>query len=90
MSEHDADMYAKTLNKVRNQVQALRTMLSSIEVHNYRHRIILVRKTSDSVIFFSLKTRKDNGFDIKPLEIWMKERYSIIMYSPICFIVVVF
>lgn len=32
MSDHDADMYAKTLSKVRNQVQALRIMLSSIEV----------------------------------------------------------
>ena len=32
MSEHDADLYAKTLGKVRNQVQALQTMLSSIEV----------------------------------------------------------
>ena len=32
MNEHDADLYAKTLGKVRNQIQALRTMLSSIEV----------------------------------------------------------
>lgn len=32
MSEHDAEMYAKILNKVRNQIQALRIMLSSIEV----------------------------------------------------------
>ncbi len=32
MSEHDADMYARILNKVKNQVQALRIMLSSIEV----------------------------------------------------------
>ena len=32
MSEHDAELYAKTLSKVRNQVLTLRTMLSSIEV----------------------------------------------------------
>lgn len=33
MSDHDAEMYANVLGKVRNQIQALRTMLSSIEVH---------------------------------------------------------
>ena len=32
MSEHDANMYAKIVGKVRNQIQALRVMLSSIEV----------------------------------------------------------
>lgn len=35
MSEHDADMYAKIIGKVRNQIQALRVMLSSIEVYPY-------------------------------------------------------
>ena len=34
MSEHDADMYGKIVGKVKNQIQALRVMLSSIEVTN--------------------------------------------------------
>lgn len=34
MSEHDAEMYEKIVGKVRNQIQALRIMLSSIEVAN--------------------------------------------------------
>ncbi len=32
MSEHDADMYARIVGKVKTQIQALRVMLSSIEV----------------------------------------------------------
>ena len=32
MSEHDAEMYEKIVGKVRNQIQALRIVLASIEV----------------------------------------------------------
>ena len=32
MSEHDAEMYQRTLNKVRRQIQILRIMLDSVQV----------------------------------------------------------
>ena len=70
MSEHDAEMYSKISNKVRNQVRALRIMLSSIEVS----------ELSDSpfkcVVYCnnSQRTRKGSGFDIKPQVILMKEK----------------
>ena len=64
MSEHDADMYAKIRVKVRNQIQTLRTMLSSIEV--FLGTIVHVKLC---VCDFSPRTTKGSGFAIKLLEI---------------------
>ena len=33
MSEHDAEMYQRTLNKVRRQIQTLKIMLDTIQVN---------------------------------------------------------
>ena len=42
MSEHDSEMYKKTLKKVQRQVQTLRVMLDSIQVCNLRHIMYII------------------------------------------------
>lgn len=74
MSEHDADMYAKILGKVKNQIQALRIMLASIEVIlHIKHKTGVGFKHK---ITYSQKVRKGSGFVTKPQVIWMKERLN--------------
>ena len=53
MSVHDADMYAKIVGKVRNQVQALRVMLSSIEVYDV-HCFNIINSVSSMCFMFFL------------------------------------
>ena len=70
MSEHDADMYAKIRVKVRNQIQTLRTLLSSIEVF-----LDHCASSCNSACNFSPRTTKGSGFAIKLLEIQTRGRY---------------